>query len=171
MDSSAHPQYQKSPPPQQQEMPGSEAAMHPRPLDEDPEYRPSAKLKDKSVIITGADSGIGRAVAILFAKEGANVSIVYLNEHSDAEYTANRIQELGRKALLPANASILMADRIWPADSRHWRVSHWHPASANRPGTASGSPTPQTVPAGSEKSSRQDYTRGRRPHFGSTRSE
>jgi NAD(P)-dependent dehydrogenase (short-subunit alcohol dehydrogenase family) len=93
------PQFREPPPPQTQEMPGSEAAMHPRPLDEDPEYRASAKLKGKSAIVTGGDSGIGRAVAILFAKEGADVSLVYLNEHEDAKSTAQRIRAVGRKAL------------------------------------------------------------------------
>ncbi len=88
-----------SPPPQEQELPGSEAAMQPRPLDEDPAYRPAGKLKDKVAIITGGDSGIGRAVALLFAKEGADVAIVYLNEHEDADQTAGRIEELGSRVL------------------------------------------------------------------------
>lgn len=76
-------------PPQKQKLPGSEAAMNPRPLDDDPEYRPRGKLEGKAAIVTGGDSGIGRAVAILFAKEGADVSIVYLNEHEDAEFAGD----------------------------------------------------------------------------------
>jgi NAD(P)-dependent dehydrogenase (short-subunit alcohol dehydrogenase family) len=80
-------------------MPGSEAAMRPQPLDEDPAYRGSDKLKGKSALITGGDSGIGRAVALLFAKEGADVSIVYLKEHEDADATVSRVRQLGRKAL------------------------------------------------------------------------
>lgn len=91
--------FRKSPPRQRQTMPGSEADMEPRPMDEDPGYCASGKLKGKCAMITGGDSGIGRAVAILFAKEGADVAIVYLNEHKDAEYTVNRIRDLGRKAL------------------------------------------------------------------------
>jgi NAD(P)-dependent dehydrogenase (short-subunit alcohol dehydrogenase family) len=99
MPTNLEPQFRQPPPAQSQEMPGSEAQMHPRPLDEDPEYRASGKLKGRCAIITGGDSGIGRAVAILFAKEGADVSIVYLNEHADADFTVGRIRELGRKAL------------------------------------------------------------------------
>ena len=89
----------KTLPRQKQRLPGSEAAMRPQPLDDDPEYRPSGKLKGKAAIVTGGDSGIGRAVAILFAKEGADVSIVYLNEHEDAEFTVSRIRTLGRRGL------------------------------------------------------------------------
>src|SRR5690606_18501788 len=88
-----------SPPPQEQEPPGSEEAMRPQPVYEDPEYRASGKLKDRVALITGADSGIGRAVAILFAKEGADVCVAYLNEHKDAEVTMNRVTELGRRAV------------------------------------------------------------------------
>jgi NAD(P)-dependent dehydrogenase (short-subunit alcohol dehydrogenase family) len=91
-----NPEFLKTPP-QEQELPGSEAAMQPRPLDEDRNYRPSGKLAGKAALITGGDSGIGRAVAILFAKEGADIAIVYLNEHQDAEGTAQRVRELGRK--------------------------------------------------------------------------
>jgi len=91
----------KTLPRQKQRLPGSEAAMRPQPLDDDPEYRASGKLEGKAAIVTGGDSGIGRAVAILFAKEGADVSIVfvYLNEHEDAEFTVSRIRSLGRGAL------------------------------------------------------------------------
>jgi len=74
--------------------------MTPKPLDEDPHYKPCAKLAGKVALITGGDSGIGRAVAIAFAKEGADLAIVYLpNEEEDAERTAHRLQELGRKCL------------------------------------------------------------------------
>lgn len=92
-------EHEKPPPPQVQEFPGSEEAMQPKPLFEDPDYRPSGKLHGKVAIITGGDSGIGRAVSILFAKEGADVCIAYLNEHTDANKTANRVRELGRKAV------------------------------------------------------------------------
>src|SRR6478672_110608 len=72
---------------QQARRPGLESEMRPRPRVEDPKHKGTGKLRDKVALITGGDSGIGRAVALLFAKEGANISIVYLNEHSDAEET------------------------------------------------------------------------------------
>jgi NAD(P)-dependent dehydrogenase (short-subunit alcohol dehydrogenase family) len=80
-------------------MPGSQAAMLPQPLDIHPDYRASDKLKGKSAIITGGDSGIGRSVALLFAMEGADVSIVYLNEHADAKSTARKITDLQRRVV------------------------------------------------------------------------
>ncbi|MGH1392992.1 MAG: SDR family oxidoreductase [Trichormus sp.] len=86
-------------PPQQQEPPGVESKMQPKPKAEDSEYRGSGKLKDKVALITGGDSGIGRAVAIAFAKEGADVAFVYLKEHGDAEETKNLVEEQGRTAL------------------------------------------------------------------------
>jgi NAD(P)-dependent dehydrogenase (short-subunit alcohol dehydrogenase family) len=95
-------EHQQPPPPQEQDMPGSQDAMRPKPVDEFPDYQGSGKLQGKAAIITGADSGIGRAVAILFAKEGADVCIVYLSEHEDAKKTASRVRELGRQALLLA---------------------------------------------------------------------
>jgi NAD(P)-dependent dehydrogenase (short-subunit alcohol dehydrogenase family) len=76
--------------------------MKPLPLAEDPYYRPAGKLTGKSAIITGGDSGIGRAVAIAFAREGADVCIVYLNEHEDARWTQERVQALGRRCLVLA---------------------------------------------------------------------
>lgn len=74
--------------------------MSPRPRFDPPEYRGSGKLKDKAALITGGDSGIGRAVAILFAREGADVAITYLNEHSDANETKRLVEAEGRKCLL-----------------------------------------------------------------------
>jgi len=73
--------------------------MHPRPQSERPEYKASGKLQDKVAFITGGDSGIGRAVAILFAKEGANVAISYLTEHRDADETQRQVTEAGRECL------------------------------------------------------------------------
>ncbi|HEX9047448.1 MAG TPA: SDR family oxidoreductase [Verrucomicrobiae bacterium] len=86
-------------PPQEQRAPGSQQKMLPQPIDEDKDYIASGKLKDCVAIVTGADSGIGRSVAILFAKEGADVCVVYLNEHEDASQTVKRIQSLGRRAI------------------------------------------------------------------------
>src|SRR5687768_17793274 len=71
--------------PQEQEKPGIESEMTPEPKYDDPERKGSGKLQDKIAFITGADSGIGRAVAVLFAKEGADIVNVYLNEQEDAE--------------------------------------------------------------------------------------
>jgi NAD(P)-dependent dehydrogenase (short-subunit alcohol dehydrogenase family) len=92
----------KPPPPQTQEPPGSQEAMRPQPMEEDLERAPSGKLKDKVAIITGGDSGIGRSVALLFAREGADICIVYLKEHDDARKTAARIKDMGRMAVLCA---------------------------------------------------------------------
>jgi NAD(P)-dependent dehydrogenase (short-subunit alcohol dehydrogenase family) len=90
------------PPQTQDQQPGIESEMTPRPKAEDKRYQPSNKLLDQVAIITGGDSGIGRAVAILFAKEGADVAIVYLNEHEDAEETKRQVEQEGRRALLIA---------------------------------------------------------------------
>lgn len=71
-------------PKQHVEKPGMESQLQPRPMFEAPAYKGSEKLKGKAALVTGGDSGIGRAVAVLFAREGADVAIVYLDEHSDA---------------------------------------------------------------------------------------
>ncbi|MEH7224893.1 SDR family oxidoreductase [Bacillus sp. JJ1566] len=88
------------PPQHQNHQPGTEAEMVPRPVSEDHSYQGSSKLKNKVAIITGGDSGIGKAVAIHYAKEGANVVIVYLEEHEDAKETKRQIEEEGQKCLL-----------------------------------------------------------------------
>src|SRR5205807_10563665 len=80
----------------QQRQPGIEVEMKPRPRAEDPRYLGSNKLVGKIALITGGDSGIGRAVAIAFAREGADSSIVYLDEHQDANETRREIEEEGR---------------------------------------------------------------------------
>jgi NAD(P)-dependent dehydrogenase (short-subunit alcohol dehydrogenase family) len=74
--------------------------MTPRPEFERPEYRAAGKLRGKRALITGGDSGIGRSVAVHFAKEGADVAIVYLNEHGDAEKTKREVEQEGRKCVL-----------------------------------------------------------------------
>jgi hypothetical protein len=89
-------------PPQQQEPPAQTEAMEPRPDHGEQTYRGSGKLPGRASIITGADSGIGRAVAIAFAREGADVLISYLNEHDDAKETARWVEQAGRRAILMA---------------------------------------------------------------------
>lgn len=74
--------------------------MKPRPKAEDEKHRGSGKLRGKVALITSGDSGIGRAVAIAFAKEGADVAVVYLEEHKDATETECLVEEHGRKCLL-----------------------------------------------------------------------
>lgn len=81
---------------QQRARPGREARMKPRPRAESPAYRAAGKLMGKVAIISGGDSGIGRAAAVAFAKEGADVVISYLNEHKDAEETARLVEKEGR---------------------------------------------------------------------------
>jgi NAD(P)-dependent dehydrogenase (short-subunit alcohol dehydrogenase family) len=88
-------------PPQHQEKPGIEAEMEPRPQYLVPEYKGSEKLAGKAAIITGGDSGIGRSVAVLFAREGADVAIVYLpEERRDGEETKAAVENEGQKCLL-----------------------------------------------------------------------
>ena len=93
---------QTLPPQKQDSQPGIESEMTPRPDAEDESQRGSGKLRGKVAIVTGGDSGIGRAVAIAFAREGADVSVMYLNEHGDAEETRGEVEKHGRRCLLIA---------------------------------------------------------------------
>ncbi|TMW69891.1 SDR family oxidoreductase [Alteribacter natronophilus] len=86
----------------QRRQPGYEYEMDPMPIFDDPEYKGSGKLEGKTALITGGDSGIGRAVSIAFAKEGANVAIVYKNEHEDAETTKKLVEDKGTRCILIA---------------------------------------------------------------------
>lgn len=88
------------PPQHQNRMPGIEKDMNPLPESQSPLYFPAGKLKDKVAIISGGDSGIGRAVSILYAKEGAKVAIVYLNEEVDAQETKRLVEEAGGQIAL-----------------------------------------------------------------------
>lgn len=87
-------------PEQEQSQPGDEHKMTPQPEIIRDSYKGSGKLKDKIALITGGDSGIGRSVAIHFAREGADIAIVYLNETKDAKETKELVQKEGRKCLL-----------------------------------------------------------------------
>ncbi|MBE9124790.1 MULTISPECIES: SDR family oxidoreductase [unclassified Coleofasciculus] len=88
------------PPQSQEKKPGLESEMTPQPMYDNPNYQGSGKLRGKVALITGGDSGIGRAVAVLYAKEEADVAIVYLNEHEDAQETKRLVEEQGQKCLL-----------------------------------------------------------------------
>lgn len=93
---------QTLPPQTQDRQPGIESEMTPMPRAEDPQYRGSGKLQGKVALITGGDSGIGRAVAIMYAKEGADVAIMYFDEHDDANETRQQVEQEGRRCLLIA---------------------------------------------------------------------
>jgi NAD(P)-dependent dehydrogenase (short-subunit alcohol dehydrogenase family) len=93
---------QQFPPQHQERRPGIESDMQPVPRAEDNSYRGSGKLRGKVALITGGDSGIGRAVALGYAKEGADVAIVYFDEHQDAEETSRQVEQEGRRCLLIA---------------------------------------------------------------------
>ena len=102
MSNSQNEKKQVFPAQHQNRQPGVETEMNPRPISQSPTYKASGKLAGKKAIITGGDSGIGKAAALLFAKEGADVAIVYLDEHDDANETKQLIEAEGRKCLLYA---------------------------------------------------------------------
>lgn len=84
----------------QNHQPGSQQEMNPKPIMDDQDYKGSGKLTNKVALITGGDSGIGEAVAIAYAKEGAKIAIVYLDEHEDAQRTRQKIEQIGSGCLL-----------------------------------------------------------------------
>lgn len=90
----------KIPAQSQDRKPALESEMRPKPEYDDPNYKGSGKLQDKVALITGADSGIGRSVAVYYAKEGADVAVVYFDEHQDAEETKAAVESYGRRCLL-----------------------------------------------------------------------
>lgn len=103
----------------QQRQPGFESDMAPEPIYDDKDYKGSGKLEGKTALITGGDSGIGRAVAVAFAKEGANVAIAYLDEHEDAEETLKVVESYGAKGIKfatdissPENCNQLVVDVV-----------------------------------------------------------
>jgi len=109
-----HPDYPKPPfPPQTQELPGSFRKMDPKPDHGETSWRGAGRLQGMAALITGGDSGIGRAVAIAFAREGADVALSFLNEHEDAADTARLVTEAGRRCL------VLPGDIADPAHCRH----------------------------------------------------
>src|ERR1700709_2490172 len=96
-------QFPKPPfPDQPQAMPGNSAAMDPKPDYGEDSYRGASRLQGKKAVITGGDSGIGRAVALAYAREGADVLISYLNEEEDARETQRLVEGAGRKCVLMA---------------------------------------------------------------------
>src|SRR5262245_18004833 len=88
-------------PKQHQKGPGLESRLRPQPRYQADAYRPAGKLEGKVALITGGDSGIGRAVAVIYAREGADVALVYLPvEQTDAEQTCHAVEQEGRRCLL-----------------------------------------------------------------------
>ncbi|GAA1628439.1 SDR family oxidoreductase [Nonomuraea maheshkhaliensis] len=90
----------QTPPPQSQPYPGKSGEMTPQPRDEMRDYAGRGLLDGKKALVTGGDSGIGRAVAVAFAKEGADVAIAYLSEHEDAAHTSSLVKAAGRRCVL-----------------------------------------------------------------------
>lgn len=95
-------QPQSFPPQHQDKQPGIESVMNPRPVSIREDYRASGRLEGKIALISGGDSGIGRAVALAFAREGADVVIVYISEHDDAAETKRGVEQAGKRCLVMA---------------------------------------------------------------------
>src|SRR5690625_2650401 len=91
----------QTPPAQEQDQqPGIESQMQPTPEFIRDDYKGSSKLQNRIAVITGGDSGIGRAISVHFAREGSDIAILYLDEHGDAEETKKLVEQEGRKCLL-----------------------------------------------------------------------
>jgi NAD(P)-dependent dehydrogenase (short-subunit alcohol dehydrogenase family) len=99
MPDDADSQQERRPAQHQSRQPGLEAEMEPAPIAVPEHYRGSGKLEGRAALVTGGDSGIGRAVSVLFAREGADVSVVYLDEHEDAQETARLVEAEGRRCV------------------------------------------------------------------------
>jgi NAD(P)-dependent dehydrogenase (short-subunit alcohol dehydrogenase family) len=109
-------------PPQQQPVPGATALMTPRPDHGEDSYRGTGRLRDKKVLLTGGDSGIGRAVALAFAREGADLLIAYLDEDDDAREMQRLVEEARRQCVLaPGTLPIPGISASWP--KRRWALS------------------------------------------------
>jgi hypothetical protein len=154
-------QYPKPPfPAQTQAMPGATNKMDPRPDHGETSYKGSGKLQGKVAIITGGDSGIGRAVAIAFAREGADLLISYLDEEADAQEVKALVEQQARKAVLVAGdirdphfreALSRVSGRIQPNGPTDWAGAE----------TAIGNRRPCQQAGGGNTRSREDPGRGR----------
>jgi len=102
MAAKQQPKKPQRPPQEQKRQPGVQHKMRPQPEDIRSDYRPAGKLQDRVALVTGGDSGIGRSVAVAFAREGADVAVVYLNEHDDAKETAQQVENAGCRCQLIA---------------------------------------------------------------------
>jgi NAD(P)-dependent dehydrogenase (short-subunit alcohol dehydrogenase family) len=118
-------------PPQQQERPGVESEMTPEPQDEMRSYTGTGKLSGRVALVTGGDSGIGRAVCVAFAKEGADVAIAYLSEDDDAKHTAALVEAEGRRAItlrcdvrVEEEARRIVIDTVEQLGALHVLVNH-----------------------------------------------
>ena len=107
------------PPQHQSRQPGLETPMRPRPKSDDPQQGGCGKLLDKVALITGGDSGIGRAVAVAYAKEGADTVVVYLDERDDAKETQRLVEKQGRRCLLIAGDVGKECILVPPGDQLH----------------------------------------------------
>ena len=126
------------PPQHQDRQPGLQSAMHPQPDSGADDYRGSGRLDGKTALVTGGDSGIGRAVAVAFAREGADVAVAYLDEHDDARETARLVEAAGRQCVLlpgdlsdPARAADVARealDRLGKLDVLVNNAAEQHPA-------------------------------------------
>jgi NAD(P)-dependent dehydrogenase (short-subunit alcohol dehydrogenase family) len=140
------PDYPKPPyPGQRQPMPGSTAKMDPRPDHGETSYKGSGRLQGKRAIITGGDSGIGRAVAIAYAREGADVLIAYLDETEDAKEVAALVEKEGRKALL-VEGDLSSADHCRAVVDRAARELGGVDILVNNAGIGAGIGAPESVP-------------------------